>query len=44
MSPFNRKLASCLRHLIGWSYLLWLLLLLLFLACKIWRWWRDRHR
>ena len=44
MSPFNQRLASFLRHLIGWSYLLWWLLLLLFLAYKIWRWWCKRHR
>ena len=44
MSPFNQRLTTCLRRLLGGSYLLWLLLLLLFLARKIWRWWRDRHR
>jgi len=44
MSPFNRRLTTCLRRLLGGSYLLWVLLLLLYLARKIWRWWCDRHR
>jgi prepilin-type N-terminal cleavage/methylation domain-containing protein/prepilin-type processing-associated H-X9-DG protein len=44
VSPSDRKAATFLRHLMGWSYLLLLLLLLLRLAYKIRRWLQDRER
>ena len=41
MSPFDQELAGFLRTLIIGSYLLILLLLLLFVAYRIWRWYQD---
>jgi len=44
MSPFDRRLASFLRHLIVWSYLLLLLLFLLLLGCRLWNRAQERNR
>jgi prepilin-type N-terminal cleavage/methylation domain-containing protein/prepilin-type processing-associated H-X9-DG protein len=38
MSPFDLKVVKVLRRIIGWTYLLLLLMLLMFLAFQIWRW------
>lgn len=44
MSPFDRKMAKFLQHLVGWSYLLLLLLLLLLVAYRLWRRYHDPRR
>ena len=44
MSPFNRELAGVLRDIIFGTYFLILLLVLLFAACRIWRWTQDPKR
>jgi prepilin-type N-terminal cleavage/methylation domain-containing protein/prepilin-type processing-associated H-X9-DG protein len=42
MSPFDRKVASTLRHVFGWSYLLLLLLLIAYVSWRINRWLQER--
>jgi prepilin-type processing-associated H-X9-DG protein len=44
MSPFDREVAGFLRDLILGTYLLILLLLLLFVAYRIWRWTQNPER
>ena len=44
MSPFDRRLAKFLRHVIVWSYLLLLLLFLLLLACRLWNRAEEKKR
>ena len=44
MSYFDRRIAHFLRHVIIGTYLLILLLLLLFLSYRIWRWSHDTER
>jgi prepilin-type processing-associated H-X9-DG protein len=44
MAPFDRRIADFLRHLIFGTYLLILLLILLFIAYRIWQWTQDTGR
>lgn len=44
MSPFDRKLAKVLQHVMGWSYLLLLLLLIAYVAWRINRWLQEREQ
>ena len=44
MSPFDRRLAKFLRHLIAWSYLLLLLVLLLLVAWRLWNRAQEKKR
>ena len=43
MSPFDRKVARLLRHIIYGTYSLIWLLFLIFAAYRIWRWMRERE-
>ena len=44
MSSFDRRIAHFLRHVIFGTYLLILLMFLLFMAYRIWRWTQDPER
>jgi hypothetical protein len=43
MSPFDRKLARYLRHIIFGTYSLIWLRFLIFAAYRIWRWMEERE-
>ena len=44
MSPANRHAAKLIRHLWGGAYLLLLLIVLLYVAFRIWRWRQSVER